>query len=470
MSEPAIGASLGRRLRLSAWVDPVAFMNGHKDGQIFQPDIDNLFKPAFVNEALDGGRPVIDDLSLLATLRDDDSPALNIGFDPDMLQMSAPRDATPAERKAVADKAFALRKGFYNAVIKHCHEVLGVQCLIGFARTRLDPHDRGEGVPKEPRLATWFKMATPVPSIDDVTTRIVNFCEEHLPEFDGISFDLEGLAGLPAGIDVARDNVMGFYTALAEKLRNPPLVVPDPAVRPFFDPKRQYDRLVTFAAGNLIGDVKDENGVRTGTLRSSRMLKHDPDGQPSRDPDDPDDFVSATHPLRAGFAEQAQDYRRALSDRNLIVRPMSYDNFKRGDSQQVLDDWHADIVRFMDSLRVAASAGGVLALPAGTTLQLGNFQLGVKTIDGPGQLQSGMDGVMGGVGKAEGDRIKHVIARCRDLLNPHRIGICFFPTSANFWKPANKALNPSVPFAGQLIGHPVQCAIGQPMIDRLKKP
>jgi hypothetical protein len=204
-----------------------------------------------------------------------------------------------------------------------------------------------------------------------------------------------------------------------------------------------YDRLVAFAAGNLIGKVKQVDGTSDGKLKSSRLLKHGSNGELLREGDD---FVTAVKPLNASFFEQAQAYEMGSPERNLIIRPMAYDNFKLNDPAQNLDDWHADIVRYMQTFPTAT------------------FQLGVKTIKGEGQLKRGMDGVMG---NAKESVETHVKRRCRDLLNPQRIGICFFPTSPSLWGPANASLNPTVPEAGRLPGHPRQCPLSADILKVL---
>lgn len=480
------GAAVARRLRVSAWTDPLEFMTIDKHGNL-RPGMKadpHFFNPnALVNEVLagqPGGFRVIDDISLLQTIIDDDTPGIGIRFDRRVL--SATNDAT--------------RKGFFNKVIAHCHDVLGVQCLIGFERARMDPKPRPPKKPDdppnkppdklEPSLSTWFKMATPVPSIDDVTTRIVAFCDEHMPEFDGISFDLEGLAGPPSTLPFAIANMEAFYTSLARKLRKEPW--PAGAVR-------DRDRLVTLASGNLIGRRPNLKGERGHVMRSSRKLKHEPNGELSRVGDD---YVSATDPLEAAYMEQAQDYELGRADQNLIIRPMSYDNFQRTDGPQVLDDWHADIVRHMRTIKLGGPPVTIGNETFSEPVETASFQLGLKTVPGPGQedqvdpkgtIKKGMDGVMGGFSGGDRDpvskrlnpakanslsaRIKHVRERCTNLLHPNGIGVCFFPTSPGMWKDANEALNPTMPEAGVSLGHPKQAPLSVEnlaVLNKTKKP
>lgn len=464
------GAAISRRLRVSSWADPLEFMTIDKKGKLrpgmtAEPD---FFNPGALKAEVFAGQPggyrVIDDISLLQTIRDDNTAAIGIGFD----------------RRVLSFKDDKVRANFFNKVIKHCHDTLGVQCLVGFERARLDK------VPDtpEPSLATWFKMKTPSPTIDDVTTRIVAFCDQHLPDYDGVSFDLEGLAGTPDQLPFAIANMEAFYTTLARKLRKDPFPSGD---------SRDRDRLVAFAAGNLIGRLPTRDGQNPDTMRSSRKLAHEPGGELSRDASN--NYVSATDPLKAAFMEQAQDYNLGRADQNLIIRPMAYDNFLRTDGAQVLDDWHADIVRYMRTIKLAGPPVKIGKETFTDPVETATFQLGLKTVPGEGQedkldaksgtVKTGMDGVMGGFSGGDMDptshklnhaqpnslaaRIKHVRERCTNLLNPNGIGVCFFPTSPGLWKDANEALNPTMPEAGVSLGHPKQAPLSQENLDLLNK-
>jgi hypothetical protein len=466
------GAAISRRLRVSSWADPLEFMTIDKDGKPRPgvPSDPDFFNPGALKSEVFSGQPggyrVLDDISLLQTIRDDNTAGIGIGFD----------------RRVLSFKTDATREGFFNKVIKHCHDTLGVQCLVGFERARLD---KVPGTP-EPGLATWLKQPDPSPSIDDVTTRIIAFCDQHLPDYDGISFDLEGLAGSPAQLPFAIANMAAFYTTLARKLRKEPF--PSGATR-------DRDRLVAFAAGNLIGRLPRLDGTGGDVMRSSRKLAHEPNGELSRDASN--NYVSATDPLKAAFMEQAQDYDLGKADQNLIIRPMAYDNFLRTDGPQVLDDWHADIVRFMRTIKLGGPPIKIGKETFTEPVETATFQLGLKSVPGPGQedkidkgaIKTGMDGVMGGFSGGNRDptthalnpaqaaslgaRIKHVRERCTNLLNPNGIGVCFFPTSPSMWKDANDALNPTMPEAGVSLGHPKQVPLSVEnlaVLNKTKKP
>jgi hypothetical protein len=464
-NELKLGASVNPRCRISAWADPTVFMNGKKvtkqvtgaDGKVstvtfFQPDMKNLFKTdALVKEVLAGrispdqklGFRVLDDISLLVTFFDDNTPKMNVVWDSSMLQ-GASND---------------IRRQFFQQVIAHCHDVLGVQCLVGYARATAGGS----------QFDKWLKMKTPVPSIDEFTDAIVKFCEANLTGFDGISFDIEGLTPNAGSFETVKKNLVEFYQTLARKLRSPPFVsktLPQPA-----NFNAGYDRIVAFAAGTLIGPVKDPPTAQQpipksdGKMKKSRLLKHE-----DNNPDQPlleesNDYVSKTKALDADLAFQVHDYDAAHGDRNLLVRPMAYDNFLSSDPTVFLDDWHADICRYVSKV---------------LNLHPGNFQLGVKTILGPGQsdrpnpnkpgeIFKGMDGVMGGNSATQPQRIEHVKRRCRDLLSPYKHGLAFFPTSADFWKEANDALNPSIPEAGRLVDQPIQCPLNKAALAILNK-
>lgn len=487
------GAAVTRRLRVSAWTDQTEFMTIDRKGNLkpgVKEDRESYFNPDALKNEVFAGQPggfrVIDDISLLQTIIDDDTPGIGIRFD----------------RRVLSFEKDAARERFFNKVIDYCHDVLGVQCLIGFERARMDPRPKPKPKPTnpdepkptkpeppeklEPSLSTWFKMQTPVPSIDDVTTRIVAFCDKHLPGFDGISFDLEGLSGPPSTLPLAIANMEAFYTSLARKLRKEPW--PSGATR-------DRDRLVALASGNLIGRLPTRDGQNPDTMRSSRLLKHEPNGELARVGDD---YVSASDPLKAAYMEQAQDYNLGRADQNLIIRPMAYDNFTRTDGPQVLDDWHADIVRYMRTIKLGGPPVKIGNETFSEPVETATFQLGLKTVPGPGQedklekdgtISKGMDGVMGGFSGGDRDpgskklnpavanslsaRINHVRARCTNLLNPNGIGVCFFPTSPSMWKDANEALNPTMPEAGVSLGHPKQAPLSLEnlaLLNKTKKP
>ena len=81
------------------------------------------------------------------------------------------------------------------------------------------------------------------------------------------------------------------------------------------------------------------------------------------------------------------------------------------------------------------------------------------------------NGVAGGSspGVSTQKRIDHVTERCRNLLSLRKYGIVFFPTSKEFWKDANQALNPSVPEAGRTVGEPIQCPLNRAALAILNK-
>lgn len=457
------GASANPRLRLSAWVDPVIFMNGKRkditnpDGSVtkdvFIPDvsngIDSLFKnDALVDVAIVDGKTIIDDISLLKTFRDDNTSKLTLGWDSEMLQG---KNNDP------------LRKQFFQKVIDHCHHVLCTQCLLGFERKNLAPPRKGV----EFALAKWFKSATPSPDADTLAAEWVKFIEDNVPLYDGLSFDLEGLTGSGSTLDVVKKNASDFYRAFAKRLS-----MAEVKKRNTTSAVLGFDHIVAFASGNLIGEIDG------APMKSSRLLKHatTADAAATNGTSKPGEllrdatgnFISAQPPLEAGFWEKAQDYSLGKGMPNLIIRTMSYDNFRRTDPLQLVDDWHADLVR------------AFLTMPDVT------FQLSVKTIDGPGQKDRlpalgekpdtldgihklGMDAVMGGVGASEKQRRDHLKRRCTDLLNPNNIGLCLFPQSLSFWKDANATLNPNVPEAGSTPGMPLQAPIDNTVVALLTK-
>lgn len=451
-------AAAHERRRLSAWCALEDFLGGGKTV------VPNVLK-ADVRPG--DGRPIIDDLSLLRTFGEKlvskkigkgnmpEEVELEIVFDPLTLQFAP----------AAKDKAKVVRE-----VIAHCHEVLGVQVLVGFG------HMDTKGTPLDLWLNLPIVESQPLgnsPRHDAFCNAILKFCEDHFPDYDGVSFDLEGVSvmGTHSQRDPTKEidwalyqsylakggeeqqrleqlghqetdfwvwrvttNLTHLYRTLALKSTSPPFRPPSNAK------DRGWDRIVAFACGGVIGAVPapppgGPSPTKPATFYKSRMLEHEADGSLKRV--GTNDFVTKAGTLASAEAAfRMHDYFGVRGVRNAIIRPMAYDIFLRNDPPQILDDWHADIVRYVRRVM---------------NLHPGNFQLGVKTIDGPGQTTGGMDGVM--------KDAKWVKRRCADLLGPEELGLCLFPMSKSFWKDANDGLNATNPFAG-LAGtagdHPIQ--------------
>jgi hypothetical protein len=119
-------------------------------------------------------------------------------------------------------------------------------------------------------------------------------------------------------------------------------------------------------------------------------------------------------------SSRIQPYDLAAGRSNLLIRAQGYDAGKDG---AALKTFHGQVVDY--AVKKVGAA---------------NFQLGVKTQAGSGQVS-----------------LSDVLDRCTNLLLPNEVGISFFPTSASFWRSANDKLNPQIREAGRYVQfHPVQ--------------
>jgi hypothetical protein len=391
------------RCRISAWTDPAVFRtaNGKFDPTALKAEV-------FSGQP--GGYRVLDDISLLLSIIDDNTAALKVGWDTRTL---------PGDPKNVST--------YVQQIIDHCHDVLGVQCLIGWERKDA----RGS------KFEAWARMATPTPSVDDFTDRIVDFCEKNLKNYDGISFDIEGLtptpdtnpAKLKANTELMKQNLSAFYRTLARKLASPGAPLPTMEGKSF---DAGYDRMVAFAAAPLIGPQKEANGTEDGKIKKSRFIEHETDGRPKRDGGR---FVTRSGTLQTAEPSFLIHDWEVGGANNIIVRPMCYD-IDPAFTTDRLYDWHWDIVEYAVRLSKAGK------------MPVGCFQLGLRTnANNPGRA--------GQVSDAE------IARRCQNFLAPSGVGVCFFPTSRSHWRQTNDALNSGLREAGRTLGQPVQ----QPLND-----
>lgn len=478
------GAAQNRR-RLSAWttidnfldaagqVDPTAFVkNGRPDPH----------KP-----------PIIDDLALLRTIAEvpvdpkkpvEQGGTLTVQFDPFpnktlVAQAGIVKGDSADERKKKLE-AYDVKQGqLVTSIIDHCHERLGIQCLIGFT------HMDSANTPIE----TWLNLPVEAdppgkpsgqwPRHDAFFDEILAFCGKHFPGYDGVSFDLEGVrvhrfrAGtkidpakepdfslyqqsLASGEEKERLAVLGhqeadfltwrvttnitrLYAGLGLRLTSPPLR-PSLAGKDAVD--RGWDRIVAFAGSGLIGALPQPPDPSDTTLYKSRLLEWQ-DGEIVRkghndfEPKKDQKSGNPIKPLPAEDAFRMHDYFGVRHARNVIIRPMAYDNFEFAAPRSHVDGWHADIVRYVKRVM---------------NLHPGNFQLGVKTFPGDNNKPSPANPK--GRGGMMTDPV-WVKQRCTDLLAPEDLGLCLFQASQLFWKDANAGLNRTNPEAGHA-GQPVQ--------------
>jgi len=196
------------------------------------------------------------------------------------------------------------------------------------------------------------------------------------PAFDGISFDIEILR------TEVKDRFTDFCRMLAMRLAPRGLIV-------------------AVAAGGKVTDThsfRSPPGNPKGTLRF------------------------------AGPSTVAVDWRMAIGNPNVIIRPMAYDA-GRGVTGATLRAWHRDIVAYaLDTLGVS---------PA-------QFQLGVKTVPGNGTMSA-----------------PEVAIDCENLLRPRAIGVIEFhhlPSSGPLLTGINGVLNAGAP-TPPVVGEPLQAPL-----------
>lgn len=480
------GAAQNRR-RLSAWttidnfldaaggVDPKAFVDRGRPDPAKPPIIDDLALLRTISEVpKDPAKPV--ELGGELTVQFDPFPNANLGG-----HAGFEKDDSPDTKKAKLAAYDAKQSARITAILDHCHQVLGIQCLVGF--THMDSANT--------QIEAWLNLpvqADPVgkpsgqwPRHDAFCDEIIGFCEKRFPGYDGISFDLEGIrvirfrigskidpakepdfplyqASLQSGEEKERLDTLGhqeldfltwrvttnltrLYTSLGTRLSSP-ILRRSLAGKDNDASDRGWDRIVAFAGSGLIGALPQPPDPADKTLYKSRLLEWK-DGEIVRR--GTHDFETKKHetsgkeikPLPAEAAFRMHDYFGMRHSHNVIIRPMAYDNFDFDAPRTHVDGWHADIVRYIRRVM---------------NLHPGNFQLGVKTFPGDNNKPSksnpkGRGGMM--------TDPKWVKQRCTDLLAPEDLGICLFQASQMFWKDANDGLNPTNPEAGHA-GQPVQ--------------
>lgn len=398
------------RYRLSQWLGPQQAMHLSNKVPVLRPlpNLDPVLRIRRYNmdrlirmDHFNAGKGILDDISLLKTLLNSPDSNMTIGFDPSVLP------GTSKENEQI-------RKDFYNGVIERAHQN-GIQLLIGFA------HASNNGKTNASRaFESWLENPPSTRTIDKVAEDIVNFMDQHLPAADGISFDIESVGShgeLTTAQEITRHEVLTrnfaeFYRTLALKL--------EPS-----------NRIVTFAPAAF---VADDLTSRTFHVDEDKRIKKDESGKP---------MVIST--LKGAPSFYVQNFKIAAGHPNIIVRPMVYDNFSRGDDvKQFLQNWQRDVIDY--ALRSQCKGG------AGLTAK--QFQLGIKTFEGPGQKRAvkPMDGVM--------LRDEDLASTCRDICMTKKVGVILFASAPQKFTVCNNALNPFVPNAGLSANFPAQVPIG----------
>jgi hypothetical protein len=268
---------------------------------------------------------------------------------------------------------------FFEKCINECPDQ-AVQCLVGFGCYGTQATD----------MRRWFLGDPMQPSIATFANDLVATVEKELPQCDGISFDIENLVPFvydEEKLQKVRSRLSDFYQAVAKKM----------------DAK---SKVVGIATAGLVSD------------EHSHYL-YDAKGKRQKG-------------IAANAAYRVHDFRLGIGYPNILIRPMAYDNFDafKGeiDDHYLVEHWHRDIVDY--------AVGPAVNLPAS------QFQLGIKTI--PSVLHT--------VKKRDGTEEKKKYGayilqggvmdkKCRKVLRPNKVGLIFFPVSANHWQHCDKALN-----------------------------
>ena len=254
-------------------------------------------------------------------------------------------------------------------------------------------------------LDNWLNAAidgNESPKMDVFVASLVAFFNKHCPDYDGISFDIEGLT--PTGshtVDAMGKAVSRFFGAVAAAI----------------DPK-----IVAVATGALVSPTNAFNNYKGGSKSGSQTA-----------------IVSA----------QTMPYEMAVGHANLIVRPMMYDGQPAHDGGQ-----HEAMLQWQRDMCVYA----LVTCNGGKGIASGSFQVGLKT--------SAKGGTGLGAVTTKGDIKDHATecrthksrtssgATAPDIADD--VGIIFFPSiGPTTYADVDAALNPGAAPAGSS-GTPLQ--------------
>jgi hypothetical protein len=334
---------------------------------------------------------IVDDLSLLVTVQNTEDE--NAPMEPDW--DIGRRPSTQFTERQVID--------FYKDIIKRCH-AHRIQVLAGYALV-----DRG--VERIVRFDKWLDELSDLSKHADggraEATRfakaLVSFIDSKMPGFDGISFDIESCGLFKGSVLTAVNKNPGAHKDKIIALRR--------ALKFFYhavaDRLAVDNRICAITVGGMMSDDA-----------AALPLPSVPNVNPN-----------------ALLAPRLHTYDLPIGKRNIIIRPMAYDNaggtgaeakipaFNRDPGQF---EWHKAIVEFaLQQKRISPQ----------------QFQLGIKNFtprDDTGK-ETGQGGIV-----PEPNRI---VRRCTEILRPNRVGLILF---AMFKPPGerwdsnsryNKALN-----------------------------
>jgi hypothetical protein len=274
-----VDVTINTRKRLSLWTAEAIFP---MDGAVMMNPNDPRFEPTLA-ATLDRAQGHLDDISLLRTVNIDASN--NAGWDHGEAASGSsaylPGVPTSDGKRMVTEM-----------LIRLCHE-RGIQLLVGYGIVT-------PGTAPSPRGNRFLQMIRNPAVRDAHVESLVAFLDAQVPDYDGISFDLE-INGTHR-TEAERESFRAFYAAVAENLA-------------------KKNKVVTFAAG-------------ASTSRAEE---------------------NAAHGL---FFAQA--YRIAVGIPNLIVRPMAYDG-PSSEPEEALYRWHERIADYaIDRNESEPNPGGLL--------------------------------------------------------------------------------------------------------------
>ena len=263
--------------------------------------------PNYTTNANLSGMTGIDDLSLLVTYVNGHFGRPGATSDP--MALAAEWDDIYRPGANTSPK----EKDFYNHLIGLCHKK-GVQALVGFQHAGNTNTKEVNGVPTTffpPRTVSFRKWVVACnklstskkeQAIDLFIERLVSRCESELPDYDGISFDIEHTPSVHAMPTEAQAEFFTYFYRAAAK------------------------RLV--ASGKFIAVAVGSFDNQVASVNVKDLQKR------------------FEHGSTIEFA-RAHPYQMAKGHANMILRPMAYGPYssQQGNKEQL--QWHADILEYV---------------------------------------------------------------------------------------------------------------------------
>jgi hypothetical protein len=370
---------------------------------------------------------VLDDVSLQATFYNN----------PKMTGVIWDFDFIPGGKDAEKDK--------WLADVKKALAADGIQVLAGYELMHLDPKEQPRPPVKQPGesdadfagrqskfkanltrfnakkasfdgLNDWLNASIDggeAPAMDTFVASLVAFYNQHCKDYDGISFDIEGLGPTgPHTVDQMARAASTFYGKIADAI---------------------WPKIVGVANGALVS--------------ATAAFNHYKNGGPPTSP-------SSSQAAMSGAL--VNPFEMAANHPNLIVRPMMYDGQPAFSATKgAPDDKHEGMMQWQRDMCMYA----LVTCNGGKGIRNSSFQVGIKT------TSTGGTG-LGGVTTAQ--TILAHATECRthksrktqgaqDPDVPDDVGIIFFPSlgSSTTYGNVDGAINPTGPKAGP-VGTPLQ--------------